>query len=127
MAVNNTTGSFASMEFPMAFSRQDSFPMDKSSVYGSLSAAQTYAQTSPLAYVGQVIAVVVDGTATIYQIKNTAGDLERAIWRHWLPATLRAMWRPSWLHRSHLIQRSRRCSMRYSARMMPRADNTHKR
>ena len=76
MAVNNTTGSFASMEFPMAFSRQDSFPMDKSSVYGSLSAAQTYAQTSPLAYVGQVIAVVVDGTATIYQIKNTAGDLE---------------------------------------------------
>ena len=74
MAVNNTTGSFASMEFPMAFSRQDSFPLDKSSV--SLSDAQTYAQTSPLAYVGQVIAVVVDGTATIYQIKNTAGDLE---------------------------------------------------
>ncbi len=76
MAVNNTTGSFASMEFPMAFSRQDSFPLDKSSVYSSLSDAQTYAQTSPLAYVGQVIAVVVDGTATIYQIKNTAGDLE---------------------------------------------------
>ena len=76
MAVNNTTGSFASMEFPMAFSRQDSFPLDKSSVYGSLSDAQTDAQTSPLAYVGQVIAVVVDGTATIYQIKNTAGDLE---------------------------------------------------
>ena len=76
MAVNNTTGSFASMEFPMAFSRQDSFPLDKSSVYGSLSDAQTYAQPSPLAYVGQVIAVVVDGTATIYQIKNTAGDLE---------------------------------------------------
>ena len=73
MAVNNTTGSFASMEFPMAFSRQDSFPLDKSSVYAD---AQTYAQTSPLAYVGQVIAVVVDGTATIYQIKNTAGDLE---------------------------------------------------
>ena len=76
MAVNHTTGSFASMEFPMAISRQDSFPLDKSSVYSSLSDAQTYAQTSPLAYVGQVIAVVVDGTATIYQIKNTAGDLE---------------------------------------------------
>ena len=72
MAVNNTTGSFASMEFPMAFSRQE----DRSSVYGSLSDAQAYAKTSPLAYVGQVIAVVVDGTATIYQIKNTAGDLE---------------------------------------------------
>ena len=76
MAVNNTTGSFASMEFPMAFSRQDSFPLDKTCVYGSLEDAKAYAQTSPLAYVGQVISVVVDGTATIYQIKNTAGDLE---------------------------------------------------
>ena len=76
MAINNTTGSFPFMEFPMAFSRQDSFPLDKTSVYGSLEAAQTYAQTSPLAYVGQVLSVVVDGTATIYQIKNTAGDLE---------------------------------------------------
>ena len=76
MAVNNTTGSFASMEFPMAFSRQDSFPLDKSSVYGSLSDAQTYAQTSPLAYVGQVLSVVVDGVSTTYQIKNTSGELE---------------------------------------------------
>ena len=57
MAINNTTGSFPFMEFPMAFSRQDSFP-------------------SPLAYVGQVLSVVVDGVATIYQIKNAAGDLE---------------------------------------------------
>ena len=76
MAINNTTGSFPFMEFPMAFSRQDSFPLDKTSVYGSLAAAQTYAQTSPLAYVGQVLSVVVDGVATIYQIKNTAGELE---------------------------------------------------
>ena len=91
MAVNNTTGSFASMEFPMAFSRQDSFPLDKSSVYGSLSDAQTYAQTSPLAYVGQVIAVVVAGTATIYQIKTPPVTLRR-----WAPATSKATWDPSW-------------------------------
>lgn len=76
MAINNTTSDFAFMEFPMAFSRQDSFPLDKTSVYGSLEAAQTYAQTSPLAYVGQVLSVVVDGVSTAYQIKNTAGDLE---------------------------------------------------
>ena len=76
MAINNTTGSFPFMEFPMAFSRQDSFPLDKTGVYGSLAAAQTYAQTSPLAYVGQVLSVVVDGASTIYQIKNAAGDLE---------------------------------------------------
>ena len=58
MAINNTTSDFAFMEFPMAFSRQDGFPLDKTCVYGSLAAAQTYAQTSPLAYVGQVLAVV---------------------------------------------------------------------
>lgn len=76
MAINNTASDFAFMEFPMAFSRQDGFPLDKTSVYGSLEAAQTYAQTSPLAYVGQVLSVVVDGVSTTYQIKNTAGDLE---------------------------------------------------
>lgn len=76
MAINNTESSFAFMEFPMAFSRQDGFPLDKTSVYGSLAEAQTYAQTSPLAYVGQVLSVVADGTATVYQIKNAAGDLE---------------------------------------------------
>lgn len=76
MAVNNTTGDFAFMEFPMAFSRQDGFPLDKTSVYGSYDEAHTYAQTSPLAYVGQVLAVVEDGNSTTYQIKNEAGDLE---------------------------------------------------
>lgn len=76
MATNNTASDFAFMEFPMAFSRQDSFPLDKTSVYGSLEEAQTYAKTSPLAYVGQVLSVVVDGVSTAYQIKNTAGDLE---------------------------------------------------
>ena len=29
MAINNTTSDFAFMEFPMAFSRQDGFPLDK--------------------------------------------------------------------------------------------------
>ena len=76
MAINNTTSDFAIMEFPMAFSRQDGFPLDKTSVYGSLEEAQTYAQTSPLAYVGQVLSVVVDGVSTAYQIKNAAGELE---------------------------------------------------
>ena len=76
MAINNTTSDFAFMEFPMAFSRQDGFPLDKTSVYGSLEAAQTYAQTSPTAYVGQVIAVVEGGVSTVYQIKNAAGELE---------------------------------------------------
>ena len=76
MAIDNTTSSFAFMEFPMAFSRQDGFPLDKSSVFYSVVEAETYAQTSPLAYVGQHISVVVDGVSTAYQIKNAAGELE---------------------------------------------------
>lgn len=64
------------MEFPLSISRQDGFPLDRYSVFDSLSAAQTYAQTNRVAYVGQRIAVVADGVATQYSIKNTAGELE---------------------------------------------------
>ena len=70
--------SFPFMEFPLSISRQDGFPLDRYSVFDSLEAAQTYAQTNPVAYVGQRIAVVVDGVATQYSIKNVAGELEPA-------------------------------------------------
>jgi hypothetical protein len=76
MAINGSDKSFAFMEFPLSMSRQDGFPLDKSSVFYSVAEAETYAQTSPLAYVGQHISVVVDGVSTAYQIKNAAGDLE---------------------------------------------------
>ena len=55
MAINGSDKSFAFMEFPLSMSRQDAFPLDKSSVFYSMSEAETYAQTSPLAYVGQHI------------------------------------------------------------------------
>ena len=76
MAINVSDKSLALMEIPLSMSRQDAFPLDKSSVFYSLAEAQTYAQTSPLAYVGQHISVVVEGMSTAYQIKNAAGDLE---------------------------------------------------
>lgn len=76
MAINGSDKSFAFMEFPLSMSRQDAFPLDKNSVFYSMSDAQTYAQTNPTAYVGQVIAVVEEGVSTVYQIKNAAGDLE---------------------------------------------------
>lgn len=76
MAINGSDKSFAFMEFPLSMSRQDAFPLDKSSVFYSMSEAETYAQTSPLAYVGQHISVVDNGVSTAYQIKNEAGDLE---------------------------------------------------
>ena len=76
MAINNTEKTFSSMEFPLSMKRQDAFALDPTCVWSSLEEAQDYAKTNPTAYIGQVISVVVDGTATIYQIKNTAGDLE---------------------------------------------------
>lgn len=47
MAINGSDKSFAFMEFPLSMSRQDAFPLDKSSVFYSMSEAETYAQTSP--------------------------------------------------------------------------------
>lgn len=76
MAVNNTQNSYTNMEFPMAIKRQDAFSIDPTEIWSSLEAAQEYAQTNPTAYVGQKIAVIVDGVSRQYQIKNVAGDLE---------------------------------------------------
>lgn len=49
---------FSFMEFPLSILRQDAFPLDKNSVFYSLSDAQSYASNNPTAYVGQPIAVV---------------------------------------------------------------------
>ena len=76
MAVNNTEKSYSKMEFPLAMQRQDAFALDPTEIWPSLEAAQTYAQSDPTAYVGQKLAVVVDGVSTQYQIKNAAGELE---------------------------------------------------
>lgn len=97
MAINGSDKSFAFMEFPLSMSRQDAFPLDKSSVFYSMSEAETYAQTSPLAYVGQHISVVEGGTSTAYQIKN-----ETATWSPWVPP----------LFLLPLMKRSVKCSMR---------------
>lgn len=75
MAINNTLKSYSKMEFPLSMQRQDAFSLDATGVWGSLEAAKNYAKTDPTAYVGQIIAVVVDGVAEQYQIKNVAGDL----------------------------------------------------
>lgn len=76
MAVNNTAKTYSKMEFPLAMQRQDAFALDPTEIWTSLEAAQTYAQSDPTAYVGQKLAVIVDGVSTPYQIKNAAGELE---------------------------------------------------
>ena len=76
MAINGSDKNFSKMEFPLGMKRQDAFPLDDSSVFYSLEDAQSYAQSNPTAYVGQIISVVVDGESTAYQIKDATGTLE---------------------------------------------------
>lgn len=75
MAVINTQDSYAKMEFPLTIKRQDAFSMDPTEIWPSLEAAQEYARSNPTAYVGQELAVIVNGEAQRYFIKNAAGDL----------------------------------------------------
>lgn len=86
MAVFNLENYLAKDGFGMSLNirRGNPNPLDNSSVWSSLSAAQNYAQTDPVAYVGQILTVVEDvvvgeetiKTATAYVIDNEAGDLK---------------------------------------------------
>ena len=78
--------------FPLNFRRGNPNPLDNSSVWNSLAAAQNYAQTDPTAYVGQILSVVnytaavtdeegavvtpSQSTVEVYYIKDEAGNLE---------------------------------------------------
>lgn len=65
--------------FPLNFRRGNPNPLDNSSVWASLEAAQNYAQTDPVAYVGQILTVVdnAGGVATVYAIQDEAGTLKK--------------------------------------------------
>ena len=65
--------------FPLNFRRGNPNPLDNSSVWASLEAAQNYAATDPVAYVGQILTVVdnVNGIATVYAIQDEAGTLKK--------------------------------------------------
>lgn len=65
--------------FPLNFRRGNPNPLDNSSVWASLAAAQNYAANDPVAYVGQILTVVdhVNGIATVYSIQDEAGTLKK--------------------------------------------------
>lgn len=65
--------------FPLNFRRGNPNPLDNSSVWASLEAAQNYAATDPVAYVGQILTVVDSGNniATVYAIQDVAGTLKK--------------------------------------------------
>lgn len=73
--------------FPLNFRRGNPNPLDNSSVWSSLAAAQNYAKTDPVAYVGQILTVVetvvideetgaTTTKVTAYSIQDEAGTLK---------------------------------------------------
>lgn len=68
---------FNVMALPMAIERANPVCLDSTGVWYNLEEMRTYASTSPVAFVGQMLALVneADNSATAYIISNVAGDL----------------------------------------------------
>ena len=76
MAVIEKNGTY--MALPMAIKRGNPVSLDTTAIWYSLEELQTYAQTGPTAYVGQILALVdeASNSAKAYIIANAAGDLQ---------------------------------------------------
>ena len=79
MAMNNTDEKYkvngkASWDLAVYLNRQNPLPLDGTSVYNSLEAAQKYASENVKAYPGQIISVVTETEVKVYKINN--GQLE---------------------------------------------------
>ena len=61
---------FGITEYPNTFKRQGSFPLDKSSKFKSLADAIDYAESSKIAYEGQIISVVENDNVNVYLLKR---------------------------------------------------------
>lgn len=75
MAVINKD--IAYMALPLSIRRGNPFPIDEYSVWYNMEELITYAQSSPVAYVGQVVTLVneEENTVEAYMIQNAAGNL----------------------------------------------------
>lgn len=75
MAVINKD--IAYMALPLSIRRGNPFPIDEYSVWYDMEELTTYAQSSPVAYVGQVVTLVSEEENTVeaYMIQNAAGNL----------------------------------------------------
>lgn len=69
---------FNVMGLPMAISRNNPIPLDKTGVWYDLELLKNYAATDPTAYVGQILGLVDEATnnATAYIITSTAGAIK---------------------------------------------------
>ena len=81
MAVNIDVSQIKNItEYPNTFKRQGAFSLEEFEVFNSLTAAQTYAASNPVAYIGQKIVVVETGesgaiTVSHYSINDAKGTL----------------------------------------------------
>ena len=75
MAVINKDVTY--MALPLAIRRGNPFPIDEYAVWYDMGELTTYAQTNPVAYVGQIVTLVNESASTVeaYMIQNTAGNL----------------------------------------------------
>lgn len=75
MAVINKD--IAYIALPLSIRRGNPFPIDEYSVWYDMEELTTYAQSSPVAYVGQVVTLVNERENTVeaYMIQNAAGNL----------------------------------------------------
>lgn len=75
MAVINKD--IAYMALPLSIRRGNPFPVDEYSVWYDMEELTTYATSSPVAYVGQIVTLVneSEGTVEAYMIQNAAGTL----------------------------------------------------
>lgn len=64
----------APISVPKGYQRLDAFPLDATSVFGTLTELETYAATNGTAYVGQLCAV--SGTGKVYVIQSDKSLLE---------------------------------------------------
>ena len=77
MAVIKTDGGYNSL--PISYKRGNPIPLDKSSVWYDYNLMKAYAESDPVAYVGQILGLVdsTNGTATAYIILNVEGELQK--------------------------------------------------
>lgn len=75
MAVINKD--IAYMALPLSIRRGNPFPVDEYSVWYDMGELTTYATSSPVAYVGQIVTLVNESESTVeaYMIQNAAGTL----------------------------------------------------
>ena len=68
-------------EYPNSFKRQKAFPLERYSVFETYAAAENYARTNGVAYVGQTLAIpnTESNVCDFYIIKNEDGDLEKLV------------------------------------------------